>query len=455
MIIKDLKFNLSPNMKINFADDANAYNYTYTLLITPDPTSPWAGAPYYAGGENLETYKVELNTNAPDGTVYIWKQVGIFGDQFTDAADFVNVQTTTITTLSNLQVAWGTAVVINGYATWNLVSKPDRSTQEYPETFGILLYPNANLDPAKYNNLDFPSGSVAQSNYLTVADDSKILPTPTTIEYLIVGGGGGGGGTGWYSGYGGTSAGGGGGGGGVKQGNVTITANVNYKVSVGSGGTGGLGFQDGTNGTGSSIAGSGITTISVSGGGGGAKGAYYAGGSNASTGKNGASGGGGAASGTIRGNGGSGIAGQGYGGGYSGPWSFATWWPSGGGGGAGGGGGIPTSTTPGSGGAGFTSSIKGTAGLYGQGGPGNYSTRTYDARAPGSTGMGGMGGPANTSSNYTVYRAMAGAPGQIVIRYPLTYKEADYTGVVQYTEASGYRIYTFYSTGTISWRGGI
>ena len=143
------------------------------------------------------------------------------------------------------------------------MSKPDRSTQEYPETFGITLYPNANLDPAKYNNVDFPSGPVAISNFLTVADDSKILPTPTTIEYLLVGGGGGGGGTGWYSGYGGTSAGGGGGGGGVKQGNVTITANVNYTVSVGSGGTGGLGFQDGTNGTGSSIAGSGITTISV------------------------------------------------------------------------------------------------------------------------------------------------------------------------------------------------
>ena len=468
MIIKDLKFNLSPNMKINFEDDTTTYSIVVDVVAgfnTYGPSFP------RLGGEQFEPYTFTMTTDAPDGFMFNWYLVTgpaaggqrYVGYEDTTGSGMVQYKSYDITGLpltpttnpNNVTtIAGGTIVVNNGTASWTVTLKPDRSFNEGTEQLAVGITRWRPQGPFG----DFGILEVLPytfSSAATVEDTSFVQYPPTTVEYLIVGGGGGGGGTGWYSGYGGTAAGGGGGGGGVKTGNVTVTANVNYTLTVGSGGAGGFGFQDGTNGTGSSIAGSGITTISVSGGGGGAKGAYYVGGSSSYTGKNGSSGGGGSASGTIRGNGGTGISGQGYGGGYAGPWSFATWWPSGGGGGAGGGGGIPSSTTPGTGGAGRTSSIKGTAGLYGQGGPGNYSTRTYDARAPGTTGMGGMGGPANTSSDYTVYRAMAGAPGQIVIRYPLAYKAADYTGVAQYTEAAGYRIYTFYGLGTISWKGGL
>lgn len=85
------------------------------------------------------------------------------------------------------------------------------------------------------------------------------------------------------------------------------------------------------------------------------------------------------------------------------------------------------------------------------GAPGRSYSPTQDGRgAPGANGKGGGGGGNKGPSN-TARPGGTGGSGCIVIRYPANYAAANFTtGGPSYQELSGYRIYTFTSSGTIS-----
>lgn len=203
-------------------------------------------------------------------------------------------------------------------------------------------------------------------------------PAGAQVEYLVVGGGGGGGGT----------IAGGGGGGGFVTGSATLAAGNNYSVTVGSGGAGALGWNNspaqGGSGGNSVISGSGLATITANGGGGGGS---YGGGVDTRPALSGGSGGGGGSCSSVAAiTGAAGIAGQGFAGGNG----IQNCNNAGGGGGAGGAGGNAVGTVSGAGGAGKSSSITGTAVLYGGGGGGGVRNGSGSVGAAGSGG-GGVG----------------------------------------------------------------
>ena len=216
-----------------------------------------------------------------------------------------------------------------------------------------------------------------------------------TADLLVVAGGGGGGG-------GGNGGGGGGAGGFRELLSQSLTA-VSYTINIGAGGAGGY-AQKGISGSNSSIAGSGFTTLTRSGGGGG--------GLCSGVNKDGVAGGSGGGAGATSGS--SGAVGAGNAGSYTPVEGFAgglgssdgvTYDAAGGGGGAGAVGSAATSSSNGAGGIGVTSSLineMGTATGLGQlvssnyyfaggGGGGSYF------KTPGSGGFGGGGIGANTA----------------------------------------------------------
>jgi hypothetical protein len=191
---------------------------------------------------------------------------------------------------------------------------------------------------------------------------------PVSADYLIVAGGGG---TISYMG-------GGGGAGGMRTGTVSLTVGNVYTATVGSGGAAGSGnpgTATGNSGINSSLAGTGISTVTSTGGG--AGGSY--GGNTAQTG-----GSGGGQGSNSPGAGAAGTSGQGSAGGSSS------------GVGAGGGGGksaVGSNGTPaqaGNGGAGAASSITGSPVNYAGGGGGGTVPGT--TRSAGGLGGGGAGG---------------------------------------------------------------
>lgn len=215
-------------------------------------------------------------------------------------------------------------------------------------------------------------------------------PTQTlTADYLVVGGGGGGGS---YSAGGGGGAGGlrstvsATGGGGSLESAVSLTNGTAYTITVGAGGVGAFNTSTGTSGGSSSIAGSGLTTITSTGGGygGGYNGGHFA----AATG-----GSGGGANYSTYTTGASGTANQGYAGGNGVGASISS---GGGGGGAGAVGGNGSTSNGGDGGNGvsiptFSSATNtGVSGYYAGGGGG----ASYDGPRSGNGGLGG-GGNAN------------------------------------------------------------
>jgi hypothetical protein len=278
--------------------------------------------------------------------------------------------------------------------------------------------------------------STVNSSWNTVSTFTNATPT---VEYLVVAGGGGS-----AQGQNGGQGGGGGGAGGYRTASgFAVTAGSSITVTVGAGGTGGV--YPSTNPT----SGSDSVFSSITSTGGGSGGGAF----NSPPPANGGSGGGGLDSG------GTGVSGQGFAGG-TGPSDGA-----GGGGGAGAVGANGSGRVGGSGGVGLASSITGTSVFRAGGGGGGGNTS-----AAGGSGGGGIGGDyddniaatagtANTGGGGGggVYlfspsrEGKAGGSGIVIIRYADTYGAAtSTTGSPTITVAGGYRVYTWTSSGTIT-----
>jgi hypothetical protein len=270
-------------------------------------------------------------------------------------------------------------------------------------------------------------------------EGTSALTATLLVDYLVVAGGGGGGG--W---------GGGGGGGGYLTNYlgtaISLSVAVPYTITVGIGGTEGTNPNNngriiGTNGGDSILSGTGLTTITATGGG--AGGTAFATPSQALP---GGSGGGADSTQTIATTGGAGntpatTPSQGNDGGNSGTTS-GNYPGGGGGGGAAAAGGSSTGTppyTPGNGGDGTSNSITGSAVFYAGGGGGFYygvggSRSTggsggggaggqFDAgAADGGAGTNGLGGGGGSGAAYTgaPYTSASGpgGSGTVILRYP-------------------------------------
>jgi hypothetical protein len=236
-------------------------------------------------------------------------------------------------------------------------------------------------------------GTWYEAHIFTASEAATVTSAGRLFDYVVVGGGGGGGGN-YYNG--------GGGGGGFSSGSITIPAG-STAITVGAGGAGGASGVSGSAGGSSSI-GSLVT-----------------------------SGGGGAGSGGTGGSVGTGNSGQSANGGNSGAAGGRT---GGGGGGGAGQSGNAGGTVQGVGGNGTSSSITGTATVYGGGGGGAMNANNAYYVAAGGNGGGGsaaadylggavqaVAGTANTGggggagcwSNTTLGRA--GGSGIVIIRY--------------------------------------
>lgn len=273
----------------------------------------------------------------------------------------------------------------------------------------------------------------------------------STIEYFMVAGGGGGG----------SNGGGGGGAGGVLYTSTQIvSAGVPYAIAIGTGGANGPSATPGTTGTVSSIVGGSVSVASRGGGGG----ASRDGGGAGSFG--GSGGGGGDASASPQTNQGGGITGQGFNGGAG---------SLGAGGGGGGGGGTTgfagSGGQPGAGGAGTTAytillsmvnrgiNVSGTYYIAG-GGAGGRCPGLGTLNASG--GLGGGGNSLNATSANGITNTGggggggggvggSGGSGIVIIRYSDSYATAaSTTGNPVYTITNGYKIYTFTSSGSIT-----
>lgn len=244
------------------------------------------------------------------------------------------------------------------------------------------------------------------------------------IDYLVVAGGGGGAA---HSG-----AVGGGGAGEVKSGSLAITSSTPLAITIGAGGFGGF------NSDGGQGANSAFSTITALGGG-------FGGFGNGGNGGNG---------------GGSGSNGMPTTGGISTGSGFAGGSLDGGGGGGQGGVGEDAllNFKAGRGGAGITSSISGSPVIYAAGG-GGLASNIWPQPTGGSNGVGGSCqgfNPAapNTGSGGGAAGANTvggtGADGIVIVRYPNTYPDATVTGNPTFTNVGGYKIYTWITSGSIS-----
>jgi len=313
--------------------------------------------------------------------------------------------------LSNLRIT-NTAVYTSAFTPPNTQLTAITGTQ-------LLTLQNSTIVDNSPNAL-----TITNNNAVTTPAQS-FLPalkrTTNFVEYLVVAGGGGAGNAYLPNG--------GGGAGGLLQGIVPVVNGTTYTVTVGGGGAAASGSN--------SVFGS-ITAI---GGGqaGGTGGVPLTGGS----------GGGG----TNLYAGAQGVAGQGNAGGKS----------TGGGNGGGGGAGTvgldaPTATGGGNGGAGIASVISGTVTTYAGGGGGSGNGSGAFAGTGGAGGGGnaavyptaGANGATNTGGGGGGGQQSTGGSGIVIIRYPNTF--ADATSVTNGTKTSitGFTVYTFLSSGSIS-----
>lgn len=263
------------------------------------------------------------------------------------------------------------------------------------------------------------------------------------VDFLVVAGGGSGG-------YCGNGAGGGGGGaGGVRPGaSVVMASNVSYTIIVGGGGSS---SASGTN--------SSFHTYTALGGG---RGGGWDQASLITSTSGGSGGGAGYGNGTaysatsatapeLGNRGGSGVS--------AGPY------PGGGGGGAGAvGGDAPSSSVGGAGGAGYTSAIAGSSSIYGGGGGAGIYGGTAGAGGTGGGGAGvassgtgfsgtantGGGGGGSTASGFYGSPGGTGGSGIVIIRYSVDSPAALSTTNATMTLSGGYRIYTWITSGNIT-----
>ena len=274
-------------------------------------------------------------------------------------------------------------------STFNLYGIDAQASAQAKATGGSSIY----TDGSYWYHIFNSSGTFTPTENLSNAD------------YLVVAAGGGGyvqgGGAGGYRTSAGTS-----GANSSAESKINLSSNIPYTVTIGAGGRQGNSGVGG-NGSDSSISGSGLTTITSTGGGG-----TSSGGLNGNT---GGSGGGAFNSGTA----GSGTANQGLGGGAA-PTGNA----GGGGGGASAVGTAASGSVAGNGGNGLASSITGSSVTYAGGGAG------YGAGASGTAGTGGGGtaGAASPTSDGQTNRGGGGGgnnagnggkggSGIVVIRY--------------------------------------
>ena len=263
-----------------------------------------------------------------------------------------------------------------------------------------------------------------------------------SASYLVVAGGGG---TGQ----------GGGGAGGLLTSTVTLSTPNTYTVTVGAGGAAGTNIAAAVNGSNSVLSGTGLTTITATGGG--AGGIFANGSTGANNGVSGGSGGGGggADTGSTGGTGAAGTSGQGFAGGNGS--SLNTISAGGGGGGGGAVGTNAVTSTGGSGGVGATSSISGTSTYYAGGGSGGGSVSVA-----GGLGGGGAGSPSNTIGNpgtantggggggagNTTGGLAGGAGGSGIIIISYAGSQAFNGGLV--TSSGGNTIHTFLASGVLT-----
>jgi len=293
---------------------------------------------------------------------------------------------------------------------------------------GIVIISYASATPRFVGGTLTTSGG---NQIHTFTSSGTLSPlTPVTASYLVVAGGGSGGDAGASFNAGG------GGAGGLLTGSTTIYSGATYVVTVGAGGA------PVANGSNSVLLGTGLTTITSTGGG-------YGGWAN--SGNTGGSGGGGAGASGVGLSGSAGTSGQGFAGGNG----------NGGGNGAGGGGGgssavgaNASTNTGGNGGAGTASSISGTSVSYagggggagsstagtGQAGGGNGSTSATGSSAAPTTGSGGGG--AYSAAN----KGGSGGSGVVIISYAGS--QVFNGGLV--TSSGGNTIHTFTATGALT-----
>ena len=263
----------------------------------------------------------------------------------------------------------------------------------------------------------------------------NILNALSSVEYLVVAGGGAGG---VGDGYGIGNGGGGGAGGFRTATGFPITTGTPITVTVGGGASQTAYDTQALAGNNSAFG----SIIALGGGGGGG-----------THGQNGykflATAGGSGGGGSTGAAWGAGTAGQGNHGGGNAPGGTAAIW--GGGGGAGAAGNSGSGMTVLNGGIGVSSSITGTATYYAGGGGAGFS----GTNAAGGGGTSGVAGTANTGggggqgAGYTD-TGLAGGSGIVIIRYADTYPVATSVTGATYTNPTGYRVYKWTSSGSIT-----
>jgi hypothetical protein len=438
------------------------YSGTYAGLLDSRTSADGAGLVYfgYTGTANQIGWK-DNTTFVVTGTVTVstWNHVAIVRRSGTMTMYINGTSTSSAANSTNYTVAF--RLIGSSFDPFSLNGYID----ELRLTNGIARY-TANFTPP---TSQFPS-------------TGPIPIYPPTVEYLVVAGGGAGGGR----------HGGGGGAGGLLQG--TASSGTSFTITVGAGAATATGGARGGVGINSSLVNSSATITAYGGGGGGVyptpNDTGLSGGSGGGGGSDGASSAGGSASPAGQGNaGGSGVGNQpgdaricGGGGGAgavgaNGSYTLST--PGNGGVGvlwsdgyyyAGGGGGGNWSTTinagngglGGGGGGGAQSAGGGAIGLAGTGGGSARNSGTAGTRSTAGSGdsSGGAGG-ANTGgggggagqSQYQSYTGTGGAGGSgtVIIRYPTTFSLASSTtGNPTITTTGGYNIYTWTSSGSIT-----
>jgi len=405
----------------------------------------------YETGSQVYTVKAD---NAPDGTTVYWTIL----HGTTEDADFTNSS--------------GSFTTTNGIGSFTLMAVGE-DLDDINKTFQIQLRTDSISGPVQVT-----------SNPITLID----VPNSFKLEYLLVAGGGSG-----------ASQGGGGGAGGVLTGFEYIYPGntAAYAITIGAGGVGagsplGPGTYTGLSGSNTILTSTSIflnaANVTAIGGEGGRSRDI----ANITLG--GGSGGGGGAedAGPVWPNalGGWSIAGQGYPGGNGA--SSLTTGGGGGGGGAGGAGSPVTGFYTGAGGVGIISTISGSpvyyagggggggintfttgggAGGLGGGGGGKYGantsgggsgTGTYSTTAapgtwgPGAVNTGGGGGGGSGPAPVPVapdgvWHSSSGGSGTAILRHPIAYRYPNVLFNGSISNVGNYRIYTFTTSGYISW----